>query len=106
MLKWSGSPKASGVVFLKERLAIMLPKKMIIVMMIMFKIEIPRICLQTWLLRIFIPPSFGLPLMMDLSGGSVARARAAKVSIIKLIHNKPTGEIGDSAKKQEPINTV
>ena len=43
---------------------------------------------------------------MEGSGGSVARAKAAKVSMIKLIHNKPTGEIGDSAKKQEPMKTV
>lgn len=77
--------------------------------MVMFKIEIPIIYLQTQLLRIVAPPSlssFLPPLMTFLSGGSVARAKAANVSIIKLIHKRPTGEIGVSAKKQAPIKTV
>ena len=34
------------------------------------------------------------------------RANAAKVSMIKLIHRRPTAVIGDSAKKQQPTKTV
>lgn len=48
----------------------------------------------------------GSPLMTVGSGGSVAKAKAAKVSIIKLIHKSWTPESGDSTKKIEPINTV
>lgn len=80
--------------------------------MTMFKIEIPRIYLQTWGARIAaglsssLPFLLGLELMTFLSGGSVARAKAAKVSIIKLIHKRATGEIGVSEKKIHPIKTV
>lgn len=46
------------------------------------------------------------PLVTLLIGGSVERAIAAKVSMIKLTHNNYTAENGDSLKMIPPIITV
>jgi len=71
-----------------------------------FQREIPKICLQTVAERIEAFCLNGLPLITDGSGGSVDRAKAAKVSMIKLIQRSCTGESGDSAKVQIPMKMV
>jgi len=48
----------------------------------------------------------GFPLITDFNGVSVARAKAANVSMIRLIHKSCTAENGDSARMQDPIQIV
>jgi hypothetical protein len=74
-------------------------------MTMIFQIEIPMICLQTVGVRIYLLSLLSY-LITELSGGSVANAKAAKVSMIKLIHKSYTPENGDSLNMIEPIKTV
>lgn len=75
-------------------------------MMMTFQKEIPRICLQTVPERIEALLLKGFPCKTVASGGSVERAIAAKVSMIKLIHKSWTAESGDSPKIIPPMKTV
>lgn len=56
------------------------------VIIITFHTEIPRICLQTEAESTAALPLKGNPSQTELTGGSVDKAIAANVSIIKLIH--------------------
>jgi hypothetical protein len=86
--------------------AIILPKSISITMTPKFQIDTPMICLHTlpdrraWLL-----PKGG-PVRTEARGGSVERAIAANVSIIKLIHKSYTAESGDSLNTITPKRTV
>jgi len=71
-----------------------------------FQKVIPRIYLQIVGVKIFVSDLNGSPLRTESSGGSVASANAAKVSMIKLIQRSYTAERGDSAKIGEPMMTV
>ena len=62
------------------------PKMISKTMTIVFQIETPTICLQITGVRSFASALNGGPWMTDGSGGSVERAKAANVSMIKLIH--------------------
>jgi len=62
-----------------------LPNSIINSITIVFQAVIPKIYLQTVLERTDASPLIGIPLMTLGSGGSVESARAAKVSMIKLI---------------------
>jgi hypothetical protein len=84
----------------------MAPKTIRIPITRVFQRETPIICLQTVAERSEAFFLNGLPLITDGSGGSVDRASAAKVSIIKLIQSSCTGEIGDSANVQIPMKIV
>lgn len=48
----------------------------------------------------------GSPFSTESSGGSVAKANAAKVSMIRLIQRSWAAERGDSARKNEPTAIV
>jgi len=71
-----------------------------------FQRETPNICLHTVAERTDAFCLNGLPLITDGRGGSVAKARAANVSMIKLIQSSCTGESGDSANVQIPTKIV
>jgi len=75
-------------------------------MTIVFQIETPIICLQITGVRSFSYALNGGPWITDGSGGSVDKANAANVSIIKLIHNSLAAEIGDSTSQILPKITV
>ena len=49
---------------------------------------------------------YGFPLIISGLGGSVAKARAAKVSIIKLTHSIYIEFIGESPKKMPPTKAI
>lgn len=63
-----------------------MPKKIRIPITRVFQAEIPMICLQTVGERTDEPSTNGAPWITEGSGGSVAKAKAAKVSMIKLTH--------------------
>jgi len=48
----------------------------------------------------------GILAKIDSSGGSVARARAARVSMIRLTHNIWTAVNGESLSITDPKNTI
>lgn len=67
---------------------------------------IPKICLHMTGAITFSSELAGLPLVrIEEWGGSVARASAARVSIIKLIQRSWTTVNGDSPRVAEPKNT-
>jgi len=66
-----------------------------------FQSETPKICLQTAAVNKEVFDDGG-DLRIFSSGGSVDRAIAAKVSMIKLIQRSWTAFKGDSAKKTNP----
>jgi len=71
-----------------------------------FQKVIPRICLQITGVSTLSSAWKGGPLKTESRGSSVARAKAANVSMIKLTHNNYTAEIGDSANIGEQIAIV
>jgi len=71
-----------------------------------FHVETPMICLQTNLVMTGLFSLYGIPLVTESRGGSVARARAANVSIIKLTQRSWTAERGDSPMKIPPRRTT
>ena len=71
-----------------------------------FQMDIPRTCLEMTGVRTGLSSLNGSPARTESSGGSVARAKAAKVSMIRLIHRSCTADRGDSAIIVEPIATV
>jgi len=73
---------------------------------ITFHNEIPRICLQTEAERMAAFPLNGYPSVTESTGGSVDKAIAANVSMIKLIQRSWTGLKGDSPINIAPIRTV
>ena len=62
-----------------------------------FQKEIPRICLHMAGVRTFVSSLYGPPSIISSGGGSVPRAIAAKVSMMRLIHKSCTADSGDSA---------
>ena len=62
-----------------------------------FHTDRPRICRQTCPERMLWSLAGG-PLMTCLSGGSVAKAKAANVSMMRLTHKSWTADKGDSKK--------
>lgn len=67
------------------------------IMISRFHKETPRICRQTCPERMARSVA-GCPLMTCLSGGSVAKAKAANVSMMRLTHKSWTADKGDSKK--------
>ena len=57
-----------------------------ITMMRKFHADTPKICLQIAGVRMLVSALNGGPVIQDLIGGSVEKAKAANVSMIKLIH--------------------
>lgn len=90
-LSYSGSPAA------------ILPKNITKTIMTTLKRDTPKICLQTVGERMATLSVYGGPSMTDLRGGSVARARAAKMSMIKLIHKSWTEVNGYWLNKRIPM---
>jgi len=70
-----------------------------------FQKETPKIYLHTAAVKRDVLED-GLVLRIFSSGGSVERAMAAKVSIIKLIQRSCTAFSGDSAKKINPATII
>ena len=71
-------------------------------MIIEFQIEIPKTCLQMNLLMTYFLPLV-TSLVQDSSGGSVDKAMAANVSMIRLIQRSWTADIGDCPIRMAPI---
>jgi len=70
-----------------------------------FQRDTPKICLQTAAVNKEVLDDGG-DLRIFSRGGSVERAIAAKVSMIKLIQRSWTAFIGDSAKKINPTTMM
>ena len=70
-----------------------------------FQIEIPITYLHTNLVITGLFSLCGDPLIDESSGGSVERAIAAKVSMIRLIQSSWTADIGDCPIKIAPNKT-
>lgn len=71
-----------------------------------FQIATPITYLQTNLVITGLLSYCGAPFITESIGGSVARAIAAKVSIIAFIHRSYTADIGDWPISIDPKNTV
>lgn len=76
------------------------------VITIMFQTEIPIIYLQIFGVISFASGLKGSPIVTVFIGGSVDKAIAAKVSMIKLIHKSYTALNGDSPIANPPMRTV
>jgi hypothetical protein len=72
----------------------------------MFQTEIPMIYLQILGVNSLASGLNGSPTVTVLIGGSVDKAIAAKVSMIRLIHKSYTALNGDSPIANPPISTV
>lgn len=79
---------------------------MIRTIIVTFHNETPKIYLQIAAVMMLVSGFHGLPQITFLLGGSVARAKAAKVSIIRFNHKSYTADNGDSERIHEPIATV